>query len=310
MCMRSLCLASFFAPCDCLTPQTRSSHSLSERSLFLPSERNEVEFPVCVGMEVSFPDRFHVATAFFDQKFGNLEETTDLTDLQKLAFYALRQQAEKGPCKEPAPYMWNLTAKYKHAAWCQLGAMSPFEAMVYFVKQLEEVCGPDWITAGPVAAGGLAASTGAAAQQQREPADEEQLAGLSVEDLRAEVQRLRLLLRQHGVSAQQQPRAAPPPPLVAPSDAATASAPVVAQTAAAAPGNGAAVVAEIPTRALRPSGAPPPKPLAGAAAGKPHGSSNGQPRDTADGPVYYSTQKMGWLEWLGVSSPQPDPRIV
>ena len=98
-------------------------------------------------MEVSFPDRYHLAVAHFDQVFGNLEETTQLDDMKKLAFYALRQQAEKGPCKEPAPYLWNVTERYKHAAWSQLGNMSTFEAMVYFVKQLEEVCGPDWMHA-------------------------------------------------------------------------------------------------------------------------------------------------------------------
>jgi acyl-CoA-binding protein len=232
-------------------------------------------------MEVSFPDRYHLAVAYFDQTFGNLEETTKLEDMQKLAFYALRQQAEKGPCKEPAPYVWNVTAKYKHSAWCQLGNMSTFEAMVYFVKQLEEVCGPDW----------LSPKTTAAAGDEPEPpvGPDVQLNAMSADELRAEVVRLRQLLQQNGISF---------------------AVPAVSSPTAAAPEDSKKppIVADIPQRELRPNetAAPPEKPTPSSA----ESSSSRSRGDAQAGPVYYSSQKMGWLEWLGVTSAPQDSRII
>lgn len=234
-------------------------------------------------MEVSFPDRFHLATSFFDQTFGNLEESTKLDDMQKLAFYALRQQAEKGPCKEPAPYIWNVKAKYKHAAWCQLGNMSPFEAMVFFVQKMEEVCGADWI---------LATKGQEELLPGEPPADEASLAhgldSMSVDELRAEVLRLRQLLKHHGVVAEA--------PAVNPVGAAPDG-----RTARSAQSH---MAVDIPKRDLLPLGtaAPPSKPQ-----GSSTESSSEKASSTA---VYYSNSRMGWLEWLGLSSSPPDVRIV
>jgi acyl-CoA-binding protein len=88
-------------------------------------------------MDLSFPEKYHAVSRYFDFYIGNLEETPLLTDEQRLLFYALRQQAEHGPCTAPQPSMWYMTERHKHQAWKQLGRMSTFEAMVFFVQQFE-----------------------------------------------------------------------------------------------------------------------------------------------------------------------------
>lgn len=58
--------------------------------------------------DITFPDRYDFATAYADKKYGNIEESTLIPDMQKLALYALRKHVECGACNEPAPYMWNV----------------------------------------------------------------------------------------------------------------------------------------------------------------------------------------------------------
>eukprot|EP00672_Neobodo_designis_P003906 CAMPEP_0174856178 /NCGR_PEP_ID=MMETSP1114-20130205/35270_1 /TAXON_ID=312471 /ORGANISM="Neobodo designis, Strain CCAP 1951/1" /LENGTH=273 /DNA_ID=CAMNT_0016090963 /DNA_START=47 /DNA_END=864 /DNA_ORIENTATION=+ len=94
--------------------------------------------------QVTFPEKFHFATRFVDRAFGDLEKCQELEDVKKLALYALRRQATDGPCKEAAPYMWNVTERFKHQAWSQLGSMSPFEAMFQYANLLDGLR-PGWL---------------------------------------------------------------------------------------------------------------------------------------------------------------------
>ncbi|KAK7202293.1 Acyl CoA binding protein [Novymonas esmeraldas] len=90
-------------------------------------------------MDLAFPEKYYQVAKYFDVYIGNVEETPLLTDTQRLMFYALRQQAEHGPCTTPTPSVWYLTERHKQQAWKQLGNMSTFEAMVFFVQQFERV---------------------------------------------------------------------------------------------------------------------------------------------------------------------------
>jgi acyl-CoA-binding protein len=93
---------------------------------------------------IPFPDRFELAAKFIDQEYGDLETNTTLANDNKLILYALRKQAEVGPCTDPTPYFWNVTARYKHGAWQGLGNMIKPEAMVHYVRHVEKL-NPKWI---------------------------------------------------------------------------------------------------------------------------------------------------------------------
>merc|ERR1712007_345686 len=56
----------------------------------------------------------------------------------RLALYALRRQADNGPCSEPMPWPWDLVAHTKWKSWSQLGNMSKFEAMRLYCCTVEE----------------------------------------------------------------------------------------------------------------------------------------------------------------------------
>ncbi|RNF12520.1 hypothetical protein TraAM80_00236 [Trypanosoma rangeli] len=92
-------------------------------------------------MDYAFPEKYIKVSQFFDHEFGDIEVSTQLDDKEKLVFYALRQQAEHGPCTGGAPSIWWTRERLKYAAWKQLGDMSKYEAMVNFVKILEERLG-------------------------------------------------------------------------------------------------------------------------------------------------------------------------
>ncbi|EAN93399.1 hypothetical protein, conserved [Trypanosoma cruzi] len=84
----------------------------------------------------AFPGNYFKAAPFFDHEFGDIEAATRLGDKQKLLFYALRRQAERGPCTGAAPSIWWTRKRMKRDAWNQLGEMSVYEAMVNFVRLL------------------------------------------------------------------------------------------------------------------------------------------------------------------------------
>ncbi|EKF26342.1 hypothetical protein MOQ_009968 [Trypanosoma cruzi marinkellei] len=98
-------------------------------------------------MDYAFPEKYFKVARFFDHEFGDIEATARLDDKQKLLFYALRQQAEHGPCTGAAPSIWRTRERIKYDAWKQLGDMSKFEAMVNFVRLLGECLGGEvnWV---------------------------------------------------------------------------------------------------------------------------------------------------------------------
>ncbi|GET93764.1 hypothetical protein, conserved [Leishmania tarentolae] len=90
-------------------------------------------------MELSFPGKYYEVAKYFDYYMGDLEDTSLLSDSERLMFYALRQQADHGQCTTVAPSFWHVKERHKHQAWKQLGRMSTFEAMVFFVQQFERL---------------------------------------------------------------------------------------------------------------------------------------------------------------------------
>lgn len=95
---------------------------------------------------VQYPEKFHLAERFVDATYGDLEQNTTLSTDSRLIFYALRQQANHGPCKDPPPWMWNVTERYKHSAWLGLGNMSKPEAMVHYTRHLDNM-NKQWLDA-------------------------------------------------------------------------------------------------------------------------------------------------------------------
>lgn len=59
-------------------------------------------------------------------------------DENRLALYALEQQAVQGPCKDSKPWGWNVIESAKWQGWSQLGDMASVEAMRLFVRLLED----------------------------------------------------------------------------------------------------------------------------------------------------------------------------
>ncbi|KPI89355.1 hypothetical protein ABL78_1481 [Leptomonas seymouri] len=110
-------------------------------------------------MDLPFPEKYYKVAKYFEYYMGDLEQTPLLTDEQRLLFYALRQQAEHGPCTAPQPSFWHMKERHKNYAWRQLGRMSMFEAMVLFVQQFERVL---WALEHPDAAPATEASMKAA----------------------------------------------------------------------------------------------------------------------------------------------------
>ncbi|KAF8282810.1 hypothetical protein TcYC6_0021360 [Trypanosoma cruzi] len=85
-------------------------------------------------MDHAFPGNHSKAALFLDHEFGDIEAAARLGDKQKLLFYALRRQAEHGPCTGAAPSIWWTRKRMKCDAWKQLGDMSVYEAMVNSVR--------------------------------------------------------------------------------------------------------------------------------------------------------------------------------
>lgn len=88
--------------------------------------------------QIPFPDRFFYCVKAIHERYGDLETNEELDAIKRLGLYALHRQAVDGPCKEPAPYMWNVTARYKHSAWCELRTMPQIEAMFRYVQLATE----------------------------------------------------------------------------------------------------------------------------------------------------------------------------
>jgi len=89
---------------------------------------------------IGYPEKFELALRYGE---GPLQQNPALSDSDKLLFYAVSMQAQKGPCKEPRPSMWDVVAKAKWNAWNDLGKLSAFEAMFKYVSAIESL-DPDW----------------------------------------------------------------------------------------------------------------------------------------------------------------------
>lgn len=258
-------------------------------------------------MEVTFPERYHKAVEYIEKTYGDLESTNQLDNMQKLVFYALRKQADVGPCTETAPSMWYVKERYKHDAWKQLKTMSKFEAMVHYVQHLDEIKA-GWIHEVLLAVKETPSepsTDGLDVERLREPTTQ------NIEALISEVFRLRQLLRDHNIPFVQIHSPATsrsnadnndvPPSSKLAGD--TSSALSVADgdptpTTPAASSSGSEVV--VPVKPLPRSYShdvvPPTKPTtSGASVTKPAAA-----RTPTD--VYYTARKLTWMEWLGLVS--------
>lgn len=92
-------------------------------------------------MDVEYPERYHLAAAYFDSLYGDIETSSELDSEHKLMFYALRRQCDDGPCTLPAPPLWRQTERHKYNAWKNISRMTRPEAMVHFVRQFENYLG-------------------------------------------------------------------------------------------------------------------------------------------------------------------------
>jgi acyl-CoA-binding protein len=247
-------------------------------------------------MEVTFPERYHKAVEYIEKTYGDLEATNQLDNMQKLVFYALRKQADVGPCVEAAPSMWYVKERYKHDAWKQLKTMSKFEAMVHYVQHLDEIKS-GWIhevLSTVNAPSDEVPSDGLDVEALREPTTQ------NIEALISEVFRLRQLLQDHNIIFAQNSSAAP----CSTRDIASSSnigressTAFSADGDPAAPSSSSEVV--VPVKPLPQSYSnnviPPTKPMSGALAAKPAAAHT--PTD-----VYYTPRRLTWMEWLGLVS--------
>lgn len=246
-------------------------------------------------MEVTFPERYHKAVEYIEKTYGDLESSTQLDNMQKLVFYALRQQTDVGPCTEAAPSMWYMKERYKHDAWKQLKTMSKFEAMVHYVQHLDEIK-TGWInevlsdTVKVSTAPGAVTGEDSDLEPLREPTPQ------NIEALMVEVFRLRQLLRSHNIPYHQ-PISAVTSPCAdvtsSPAFGADASNAITASdTPILSSSNTSVPVPVKPVPASYADVVPPTKPINGA----PH------VQPTASVPLYYTPRKLTWMEWLGLVS--------
>eukprot|EP00401_Gymnodinium_catenatum_P043951 CAMPEP_0117508552 /NCGR_PEP_ID=MMETSP0784-20121206/27011_1 /TAXON_ID=39447 /ORGANISM="" /LENGTH=213 /DNA_ID=CAMNT_0005304117 /DNA_START=9 /DNA_END=649 /DNA_ORIENTATION=+ len=103
---------------------------------------------------LSYPERFYACVAVAEGLMP-AEDDVDLTRAAKatdaplsshekrLLLYALRRQAEQGPCKDTMPWPWDVIAHAKWSAWSGLGDMRNYEAMRLYCRAVEEEV-PDW----------------------------------------------------------------------------------------------------------------------------------------------------------------------
>merc|ERR1711862_775837 len=97
-----------------------------------------------IGNSVTEPGATKIGTEGIGASGGNGCSTKPLARYEKrLLLYALRCQAEEGPCSEPRPWPWDVVEHAKWSAWANLGDMHKFEAMRIYCKAVEEEV-PDW----------------------------------------------------------------------------------------------------------------------------------------------------------------------
>lgn len=87
-----------------------------------------------------YPEKFKAAVKLVKDREA---EGKNFKDENRLALYALEQQALIGSCTEPKPWGWNVVESAKWQAWSQLQDMAPVEAMRLYVRLLEDEL-PSW----------------------------------------------------------------------------------------------------------------------------------------------------------------------
>ncbi|KAJ9448352.1 Acyl-CoA-binding domain-containing protein 5 [Diplonema papillatum] len=90
------------------------------------------------ALQVNFPEKFELAAAFEERVCKIDDDACPLPTPQRLLLYALKQQAKHGKSTDPAPSWWNPRERAKWDAWNEVSGMHSFEAMVFFVKTLED----------------------------------------------------------------------------------------------------------------------------------------------------------------------------
>ncbi|DBA75236.1 hypothetical protein WJX77_011618 [Trebouxia sp. C0004] len=87
-----------------------------------------------------YPEKFRAAVKLVKDRET---EGKTFNDENRLALFALEQQALVGSCKEPKPWGWNVVESAKWQAWSQLQDMAPVEAMRLYVRLLDNEL-PSW----------------------------------------------------------------------------------------------------------------------------------------------------------------------
>eukprot|EP00811_Abedinium_folium_P010784 NODE_19979_length_819_cov_12.119942.p1 GENE.NODE_19979_length_819_cov_12.119942~~NODE_19979_length_819_cov_12.119942.p1 ORF type:complete len:159 (+),score=18.49 NODE_19979_length_819_cov_12.119942:113-589(+) len=85
----------------------------------------------------------HLANSVASESNRSVRATPLGDPVLRLELYALRRQAEEGPCKEAAPWPWDVVAHTKWTVWSQLADMNKFEAMRLYCCTVEEHL-PQW----------------------------------------------------------------------------------------------------------------------------------------------------------------------
>ncbi|EGR34567.1 hypothetical protein IMG5_007270 [Ichthyophthirius multifiliis] len=67
----------------------------------------------------------------------------ELTNQQKLTFYALFQQAKQGQCKGSQPSRLKIIERAKYDAWKALGNLSKEDSMNKYITELTKIA-PNW----------------------------------------------------------------------------------------------------------------------------------------------------------------------
>eukprot|EP00761_Pharyngomonas_kirbyi_P011285 gb/GECH01011310.1/.p1 GENE.gb/GECH01011310.1/~~gb/GECH01011310.1/.p1 ORF type:complete len:103 (+),score=32.98 gb/GECH01011310.1/:1-309(+) len=94
---------------------------------------------------MSTEERFNLAVKYVNGGGARSQypDNPELSNDQKLKFYAYYKQATVGKCNTERPGMLDFVGKSKWDAWNELGDMSKEEAMQKYIDLLTELA-PEW----------------------------------------------------------------------------------------------------------------------------------------------------------------------
>eukprot|EP01027_Heterolobosea_sp_BB2_P001215 GEZU01001854.1.p2 GENE.GEZU01001854.1~~GEZU01001854.1.p2 ORF type:complete len:108 (-),score=46.50 GEZU01001854.1:126-449(-) len=94
---------------------------------------------------MSVEEQFKLAVLYVNSGFAKEQfpDKPELSQDQKLAFYAYYKQATIGKCNTERPGMFDFVGKAKWDAWNKLGDMSKEEAMQKYIDLLNDLA-PGW----------------------------------------------------------------------------------------------------------------------------------------------------------------------